>query len=323
MTRARTIRMLILTVSLGAAAAAPGAAAAATPEADAARTDIQKTFGFVPGFLKLVPDLALPGAWTDFKGLVLNPMTALPPKMKDLVGLAVAAQIPCEYCIYAHTEFAKMNGATEAEISEAVAMGALTRKWSTFLNGIQTDEGKFRSEIGQLVTNMKKMMAGGAAPAPAKPMPVTDGKAALKEIEQSFGFAPDFLRRYPQEGLAGAWQEMRDLEMNPTTAIPGKYKSLIGLAVSAQIPCKFCIIADTEFAKLEGANDRELTEAVAMAGMVRHWSTVINGRQADKAAFKKDINRLVAGAKKHMAATQAPAAKSASMPTSMPTTMAR
>jgi len=67
MTSARTIRMLILTVSLGAAAAAPGAAAAATPEADAARADIQKTFGFVPGFLKLVPDLALPGAWTDFK----------------------------------------------------------------------------------------------------------------------------------------------------------------------------------------------------------------------------------------------------------------
>ena len=64
----------------------------------------------------------------------------------------MAAQIPCEYCIYAHTEFAKMNGATDAEISEAVAMGALTRKWSTFLNGIQTDEGKFRSEINQLVT---------------------------------------------------------------------------------------------------------------------------------------------------------------------------
>src|SRR6185369_2269844 len=143
-----------------------------------------------------------------------------------------------------------------------------------------------------------------------KPMPVMDGKGALQQIDQSFGMTPDFLRRYPQEALAGAWTEMRDLEMNPTTAIPGKYKSLIGLAVSAQIPCKFCIIADTEFAKLEGANDRELTEAVAR--MVRHWSTVINGRQADKAAFKKDINRLVAGAKKHMAATQAPAAKSAS-----------
>ena len=80
------------------------------------------------------------------------------------MGLAVAAQIPCEYCVYAHTEFAKLNGATDAEISEAVAMGALSRKWSTFLNGIQTDESKFRMEVGQLVTNMKKMMASGGTP---------------------------------------------------------------------------------------------------------------------------------------------------------------
>ena len=182
-------------------------------------------------------------------------------------------------------------------------MGALARKWSTFLNGIQTDESKFRLEVGQLVTNMKKMMASGATP--PKPMPVADGKAALKEIEQSFGMAPEFLRRYPQEGLAGAWTEMRDVEMNPSSAIPGKYKSLIGLAVAAQIPCKFCIIADTEFAKLEGASDREITEAVAMSGLVRHWSTIVNGRQVDKASFKKDINRVVAGAKKHMAAAPA------------------
>jgi len=306
----------ILIVLLAGAAAAPRAARA-TPEADAARADIQKTVGFVPGMFKLVPDLALPGAWQEMKGLHLNPATALPGKMKDLVALAVASQVPCEYCIYAHTELAKLNGATDAEIGEAVAMAALTRKWSTWLNGIQTDEGKFRSEIGQLVANMKKMMAGGGGPLP-KPMPVMDGTGALKQVEQSFGMTPDFLRRYPQEGLAGAWTEMRDLEMNPSTAIPGKYKSLIGLAVSAQIPCKFCIIADTEFAKLEGASEREIGEAIAMSGLVRHWSAIVNGRQADKAAFKKDINRLVAGAKKHMAAAGAPAGKPTMAATTAP-----
>jgi len=308
-TIARRVPMLILV--LAAAAAAPRVAGA-TSEADAARADIQKTIGFVPGMFKLVPDFALPGAWQEMKSLHLNPATALPGKYKELTALAVAAQIPCEYCIYAHTEFAKLNGATDAEISEAVAMGALTRKWSTWLNGIQTDENKFRAEIGQLVANMKKMMASGAmAGPPAKPAPVMDGMSALKQVEQSFGFTPDFLRRYPQEGLAGAWTEMRDLEMNPATAIPGKYKSLIGLAVSAQVPCKFCVIADTEFAKLEGATDREVGEAIAMAGLVRHWSTIVNGRQADKVAFKKDINRLVAGAKKHMAAATMPAGKPA------------
>jgi AhpD family alkylhydroperoxidase len=274
--------------------------AQATPQADATRADIQKTFGFVPGFIKLVPDLALPGAWMDMKGLQINPSTALPGKMKELLGLAVAAQIPCEYCIYAHTEFAKLNGASDAEIAEAVTMGALTRRWSTFLNGIQTDEVKFRGEIAQLVANIKKAAASGVAP--PKPMAVVDSKTALEDVKQSFGTVPDFLRRYPAEGIAGAWMEMRDIEMNPSSAIPGKYKSLIGVAVASQIPCKFCIVADTEFAKLEGANERELTEAVAMAGLVRHWSTILNGRQADKAAFKKDIDMLVKGAKKHMAA---------------------
>ena len=107
----RKLSMLTLALAAAGAFLAPRLAQA-TPEADAARADVQKTFGFVPGFLKLVPDLAFPGAWMDFKGLLLNPATALPPKVKELVGLAVAAQIPCEYCVYAHTEFAKLDGAT-------------------------------------------------------------------------------------------------------------------------------------------------------------------------------------------------------------------
>jgi hypothetical protein len=87
--------MLILAVA--AAAAAPRAARA-TSEGDAARADIQKTFGFVPGFFKLVPDLALPGAWMDFKGVVVNPMTALPPKVvarpNHRLGSASAGALP-------------------------------------------------------------------------------------------------------------------------------------------------------------------------------------------------------------------------------------
>ena len=34
----------------------------------------------------------------------LNPNSALSGKAKELIGLAVAAQVPCQYCIYAHTE---------------------------------------------------------------------------------------------------------------------------------------------------------------------------------------------------------------------------
>jgi AhpD family alkylhydroperoxidase len=119
-----------------------------------------------------------------------------------------------------------------------------------------------------------------------------------------FGFVPEFMKRFPAEALPGAWLNMRDVEMNPASAIPGKVKSLIGLAVSSQIPCRFCIIADTEFAKLEGATDREIAEAVTVASMSRQYITLIEGLQVDEKAYHRDWERLTsgAGAKKTAAA---------------------
>jgi AhpD family alkylhydroperoxidase len=69
------------------------------------------------------------------------------------MGLAVASQVPCRFCIIAHTEFAKLNGATDAEITEAIAMAAFTRDMSTMLNGMQIDETQFRKDVDHLVKN--------------------------------------------------------------------------------------------------------------------------------------------------------------------------
>ena len=55
-------------------------------EAQAARAQIRKMFGFVPAFLNGMPDSALPGAWAEMSGLQMNPNTALPPKIKELIG---------------------------------------------------------------------------------------------------------------------------------------------------------------------------------------------------------------------------------------------
>ncbi|HVR21606.1 MAG TPA: carboxymuconolactone decarboxylase family protein, partial [Polyangiaceae bacterium] len=67
--------------------------------------------------------------------------------------------IPCRYCIVAHTEFAKLSGATEAEIGEAIAMAALTRTASTVLNGLQIDEARFRRDADRLVRGAKAAKA--------------------------------------------------------------------------------------------------------------------------------------------------------------------
>lgn len=99
-----------------------------------------------PNFFKAVaPPDSLGPAMQEY-GAVFGPK-ALDAKTKELIGLGVAAQIPCTYCIYAHTMNAKRLGATDDQIKEAVAAAALTRKWSTELNGNMYDFDSFKKEV--------------------------------------------------------------------------------------------------------------------------------------------------------------------------------
>jgi AhpD family alkylhydroperoxidase len=136
----------------GSAIVVTTAASAADPmvpqDAAAAYKDIEATMDGVPSFVKMFPKAALPGAWAEEKALELSTDTALSPKEKSLISLAVAAQIPCQYCVWADTINAKRAGATDEEISEAVATAALTRHWSTIFSGMQVDFETFKKEMG-------------------------------------------------------------------------------------------------------------------------------------------------------------------------------
>ncbi|MEZ0312059.1 MAG: carboxymuconolactone decarboxylase family protein [Myxococcota bacterium] len=267
-------------------------------EAEATYKDVQMTLGSVPGFIKAYPQSSVAGAWEFFKRLQVSNETAIPPKYKELIGLAVSAQIPCTYCVYAHTEFAKANGATDEEIKHAVAEGSLTRLWSTYMNGLQQDEGAFKAELAKAVEAMKKMMAA-PAPSTAQPaMAITDSKSAFADIERTFGVVPSFMRSLPDNLVAPAWKQMKAVEVSPG-AIPHKYVSLISLAVASQIPCRYCVLADNEFSKLGGASDAETKEAVLMAAHTRHWSTYLNGIQYDQRKFQKEVDQIIAAAKKN------------------------
>jgi len=157
-----TMNKLAIAITAVASTALAHAARAGNPEADATYQDIKQTLGLVPSFFHAFPDEGIAAAWDELKSVQLNPATALPGKTKELIGLAVAAQIPCKYCIYFHTEAAKLNGASDAEIREAVAMAAITRHWSTVLNGALVDEPQFRKEVDQIVKNARKAAAARA-----------------------------------------------------------------------------------------------------------------------------------------------------------------
>ncbi len=136
------LTVLVIASGLGLATSAHAGDAAAT------YADIEKTFGSVPSFVKAVPKSAIPGLWQQTKELELSETTALPPKVKALISLAVGAQIPCEYCVWIDTNTAKQNGASDEEIGEAIAMAGLTRNWSTVFHGLQVDMVQFKKELG-------------------------------------------------------------------------------------------------------------------------------------------------------------------------------
>lgn len=287
-------RFVAFGTALGAAALTPSAARADAQthaaEVGRAQAEMTRTLGFVPEFTKPIPANLLPGVWRQVRDFEISPNTALAPKTKGMIGLAIAAQMPSRLTTWSYTKCARASGATEAEVKEAVAVAALVRHWSTFFNGVQLDETKFRAEIGKLRDNLTKAMASGSPP-PA-PLPIVDASSVLKDAEQSFGFVPEFVKRYPAEALPGAWMAFRAVEMDPQTALSGKVKSLVSLAVASQIPCRYCVIADSEFAKLEGATDREITEAIAMAAMARQHITLVEGLQIDERAYRRDWERL-------------------------------
>jgi AhpD family alkylhydroperoxidase len=81
------------------------------------------------------------------QGVLEGKEAQLDPKVRQLIALGVAAQIPCTYCVYIHTKRARGLGASEAEIREAVATAAVVRHWSTVLNGMQVDFDEFKAEL--------------------------------------------------------------------------------------------------------------------------------------------------------------------------------
>lgn len=68
---------------------------------------------------------------------------AIPLKYAQLAALSASVAIRCEYCIPAHTAFAKAAGATDEEIKTAVAIAADVSLNSSMLYGNQFDMDTF------------------------------------------------------------------------------------------------------------------------------------------------------------------------------------
>ena len=122
-----------------------------------------------------------------------------------------------------------------------------------------------------------------------------------RDIEETLGLVPEFFKKVPDYLLPTEWASFKNLELSDQTAIPNKYKEMIGLAVSGATRCRYCVHFHTEAAKLFGATDEEITETALIAKNTMGWSTYLNSMQFDYDEFVEEFDRIAAHVRAQMA----------------------
>src|SRR5215218_8242699 len=123
-----------------------------------------------------------------------------------------------------------------------------------------------------------------------------------QEIESTLGLVPEFFQRVPDYLLPTEWASFKSLELSDQTAIPNKYKELIGLAVSGATRCRYCCYFHTEAARLFGASEDEITETALIAKNTMGWSTYLNTLQFDYDQFVEEFDQIAAHVREQAAA---------------------
>jgi AhpD family alkylhydroperoxidase len=118
--------------------------------------EIEQTFGLVPTMFKQVPDETLELEWKLFKRIQLDE-GVVPNKYRELIGLAVSAVTKCRYCLFYHAELAKLHGATDQEINDALHYAKSSVGWSTYISGLQLDFETFKDEVLQACEHARAM----------------------------------------------------------------------------------------------------------------------------------------------------------------------
>jgi AhpD family alkylhydroperoxidase len=118
--------------------------------------EMEGMLGLVPNMFKTIPDSSLGLEWELFKRVQFEE-GPIPNKYRELIGVAISAVSKCHYCSFFHTEIAKLNGATDAEIEDAVHFAKSSAGWSTYINGLQLDFEEFKKEVLKACEHARSM----------------------------------------------------------------------------------------------------------------------------------------------------------------------
>ena len=174
-------------------------------------------------------------AWRTFSKTVFQE-GALDEKTKQLIAVAVAHVTQCPYCIKAHTPQAMRKGASKEEIMEAIWVAAAGRASGAYTHAsIAVDAMEGNNEESLYPTSTPEM--------------------ARKKAD----LAPD---------IVDTWRTFSN-SVFKAGALDEKTKQLIALGVSHVTQCANCIKGHTKTAKLKGATNEQMMEAIWVASEMR------------------------------------------------------
>lgn len=193
-------------------------------------------------------------AWRNFSRAVFKE-GALDEKTKQLIAVAVAHVTQCPYCIKAHTPQALRKGASKEEIMEAIWVAAAGRASGAYTHAsiaVDAMEGNFEQQLYPTATPEMARKKADMAP---------------KQIEAWRTFTKSVFG-------AGALDE--------------KTKQLIALGVSHVTQCTNCIKGHTKTAKLKGASNEQIMEAIWVASEMRAGAAYAHGSIAMEEMLRLD-----------------------------------
>jgi len=123
--------------------------------------EMEQTFGLVPSMFKTIPDASLEAEWQLYKQAELEE-GPIPNKYRQLIGLALAGVSRCRYCAFYHTELARLLGATDEEIEDALHYAKFSAGWSAYVNGLQLDFEQFKDETAQACEHARAAQTAAA-----------------------------------------------------------------------------------------------------------------------------------------------------------------
>jgi AhpD family alkylhydroperoxidase len=112
------------------------------------------------------------------------------------------------------------------------------------------------------------------------------------DAKQTLGLVPEFLKHVPDATIEHDWASFKALQLGET-AIPNKYKELMGLAVASALQCPYCEYFHRGTAQFFGATEEELNEAGRLAMQTAGWSTFIGATGQSVEEFQKEFDRII------------------------------